>query len=409
MINGKVVVLGAGMQGKATLYDLAKRAPGVEIVGADREVASAKRNLEELGATNVRLMEVDAANPNAIRQLLAGADVLIDLLPSTFTLPIAEIAVESGVNVVNAMYLANPAESDPEKRAANAQRVARLSELAQERGVAVLAEMGMDPGIDLVLSGHAVRTLDETHELWSYGAGFPDVDAATNPIKYKLAWTFEGVLKSYVRPGHYLRDSEVVEVGPAEVFSPSNTHTLDVPGLGTLEAFPNGDSLHYAELLGIRGTVKSMGRYILRWPGHGAFWGPLAQLGFLSEEPITVNGQSVIPRDFVIALLEPQIRYAPHERDVALIQVEARGVRAGERVRNVFTVLDKRDLETGFTSMARTTGFTASIGAQLLLNGIIGDTGVLSPANHVPYEPFVAELAKRGIVVSHEQLPWQDK
>ncbi len=51
----------------------------------------------------------------------------------------------------------------------------------------------MDPGIDLVLLGEAVRSLDHVEEIISYGAGFPEPEATDNPLKYKVTWTFEGV------------------------------------------------------------------------------------------------------------------------------------------------------------------------------------------------------------------------
>lgn len=402
----RVVILGTGMQGKATLFDLVKNAGVEEIIAADRDIGPLQQHVKSLKADNVRAAQLDAANPASIRKLLKGADVVIDLLPGMFALSVAELAVENGVSLVNAMYLANPGETDQKKREALHQRVHSLDKRAREVQVAVLPEMGMDPGLDLVLSGEAVRQLDETVEFWSYGAGFPEPEAANNPIQYKITWSFDGVLRSYVRPGRFLRDGKIVEVGATEVFSPQNTHIVEFDGVGRLEAFPNGDATHYAKLLGIEKTVRTMGRYVLRWPGHCDFWGRLAKLGFLSDAPIEVKGQTVVPREFVGTLLEPQVHYTDTERDIALISVDARGYKSGAKKRATCLVIDRRDLKTGFTAMARTTGFTASIGAQMILDGSISQHGVLSPVSDVPFAPFVEALGKRGIEVKSAIETW---
>jgi saccharopine dehydrogenase-like NADP-dependent oxidoreductase len=251
-----------------------------------------------------------------------------------------------------------------------------------------------------------VRDLDEVHELYSYGAGFPEFEAADNPLKYKVTWTFEGVLNSYMRPGRILKQGRIIEVAADEMFTREHTGELDLEGFGRLEVYPNGDALKYAEILGIRDQVKTMGRFVLRWPGHCAFWEKMAKLGFLDTSPIKVGQASVVPRDFLCSLLEPQLQYRENERDVALIRVDARGVKDGHRKRIIYQVIDKRDIETGFTAMTRTVGFAASIGAHLILQGDIQKRGVLSPARDVPYEPFVDELKKRGIDVELSVSSW---
>ena len=140
-----------------------------------------------------------------------------------------------------------------------------LANQARSEGITLLPEFGMDPGIDLVLLGEAVRSLDSVEEIITYGAGFPEPAATGNPLKYKVTWTFEGVLKSYRRAGRVIREGQIVEIGATEMFRPEHLYEVELEGLGRLEAFPNGDGLKYAELLGLDPSgLRNLGRYVLR-------------------------------------------------------------------------------------------------------------------------------------------------
>jgi lysine 6-dehydrogenase len=157
----RVLLLGMGMQGKAALHDLAG-SPGVEqIVAADRDVRGLEALLSERSyGAKVRGRGLDAKDDDALGVLIGGGfDVVIDLLPSPFVVGVATQAVQHGVHLVNTFYVS------PELRA--------LGPEAEARGVAILPEFGMDPGIDLVLLGEAVRGLEAVTDLVSYGAGSP--------------------------------------------------------------------------------------------------------------------------------------------------------------------------------------------------------------------------------------------
>jgi lysine 6-dehydrogenase len=252
-----------------------------------------------------------------------------------------------------------------------------------------------------VLLGEAVRSFDTVDGIITYGAGFPERDALDNPLNYKVTWTFEGLLRSYYRAGRIIRDGEIVEFGETEMFSPELTYQIELQGLGKLEAFPNGDALKYANLMGIEiSCLKNLGRYVLRWPGHCAFWKALVDLHFLDEAPLVVDGVVVDRRHYLAALIEPQLQYKDDERDVVVVRIEVEGDKDGQRKRTIHQVIDFRDLATGFTAMSRTVGYTASIGAQMLGTGEIAKRGLLSPVTDVPYEAFVRHLAKRDIHVT---------
>ncbi|NLJ44996.1 MAG: saccharopine dehydrogenase [Treponema sp.] len=410
MSGMKVVQLGYGMQGRASLADLMS-APGIsEIVVADN-IAGIPETIRALGDPRVKGVRVDATKREELAAVMRGADVVVELLPGLFALSVARLAAELGVNLVSTMYLANPGEQNPERRAAQLLELKDIDSVMKAKGRTILEEFGMDPGIDLVLGRKTLGELDEVHAFHSYGAGFPAPDSANNPIRYKFTWSIIGVMRSYLRPAKVIRGGKDVAVPADEMFAPQNTHILDLPELGgPLECFPNGDSGHYAELFKIRGTVKSMGRYICRWPGHAAFWSVMAKCGFLSDEPIPVGDVKVAPTAFCAALLgrQEQFSYGPGERDLALIRTDARGLKNGRPVRVVYQIVDRRDLSTGFTAMQRTVGFPASIGAQMILDGRLAKKGIVSPGE-VDFDAFMGELGKRGIRMTREETAWDGR
>ncbi len=385
----EILLLGVGMQGKAALYDLYHNPLVSKIVAADADHQAVITHIKDKGYTSkVVAAKVDATSEDNLRMLIGdNVDVVIDLLPPAFVGKIAKISVEKGVPSVNTFYAV------PE--------VMELAAEAEKKGIAVLPEFGMDPGIDLVLLGQAIRSVDTVEEVMSYGAGFPEPAAANNPIKYKVTWSFEGVLNSYKRAGRVIRNGELVNIPENEMFAKENIHELDVDGLGKLEAFPNGDVMKYINLLGLEASnLKNMGRYVLRWPGHCEFWHTMVGLGLLNNGTVKVDGSEVNRKKYLVNALKDQIKYEDNERDIVLVRIEVIGKKDGKKVQSIYQIIDKRDLDTGLTAMTRTVGFTAAIGASMLGTGKLSKAGILSPINDVPYELFKTELAKRKIEVS---------
>jgi saccharopine dehydrogenase-like NADP-dependent oxidoreductase len=280
-----------------------------------------------------------------------------------------------------------------------------LAAEAQARGVTLLPEFGLDPGIDLLMLGQAAREVDTIEGIKSYGAGIPEMAAADNPIKYKITWTFHGVLQSYRREAQLIRDGQLLEIDGRHIFYPEHLHDLTIEGVGQLEAYPNGDALPYVDILGLDAAqLQHMGRYSLRYPGHSRFWRDLVALGLLEDEPVMLDGVALDRKRFLAAAMAPGLQLGPGERDVVILRVDLWGEKDGCPARVVYQLIDRRDLATGLTAMNRTVGFTASIGAQLIGRGVIAGPGLLSPVTDVPYDVVVAELAKRNIHITSEQV-----
>jgi len=385
----KILLLGVGLQGKAALHDLVN-SPGItQIIAADANYEGLAAYVKSLKTDKVIPVQLDVRDQKQVAEQMKQVQAVISLLPKQFRLDAARQAIENNIHFIETSYAL------PE--------YIELGKEAEARGLTILPECGLDPGIDLVLAGRAVREFEEVHELHAYGTGVPEPEAANTPIKYKISWTFAGVLSAYQRPARMLKNGKIIDLTPSEMFDAPYVHTVDVEGLGTMEAYYNGDAVKFLDILQIADTVTDTGRYSLRWPGHTAFWKKMVDLGFLKEEAILVDGKEVSPLQFVHDLLVPQLQYSPTERDVAGIRIEVVGLKNGQRKRIIYQMIDRRDLDTGLLAMQRTVGYSASIGAQMVLNGQITKRGLLSPTRDVPSDIFIAELEKRGIHIQRTE------
>ncbi len=400
------VLLGLGMQGTAALHDLVHNSSATRILVADSR-PDIGAVLQAYGDPRITGYHIDASDQNQLASLISNADVVIEALPPQFALSAGKIAAELGVSLVSSMYYLNPGEKDPQKIAYLRQQLHDLDRLARQTGASILTEFGMDPGIDLVLGAKALSEFDQVDTFNSYGASFPDLDAADNPLRYKFTWSVGGVMRAYLRPGKVIADGRVVDIGADEIFAAKNRHTLEVEGIDSpLECYANGDAEHYADLFGLKGTVRHMGRYACRLPGHCDFWEKMAKSGFLDDRPINVEGHSVSPVQFVTALLGSQSQFflKPREKDLSLVYIDVRGIRKGRQARVTYQLIDRRDLSTGLTSMQRMVGFTMGLGARLMLEGKLERAGYLLPMD-VPYEYVVDELNRNDMRVSRREWP----
>lgn len=404
----RILLVGLGMQGTAALYDLLMCDAVSSIVVADSR-PDLQTYLQRYASPKVRGTPLDASDEAGLSRLMRDADLVVEALPGSFALPLGRLAAECGISLVSSMYYLNPGEDDQERIESMKRQIRQLDRVAKEKGITILSEFGLDPGIDLVLATRAIQDIGAVEELIMYGAGFPEPNVATNPLHYKFSWSTVGVMKSYHRPARIISKGKATTIDATSVFEPANCHTLTVEGIGSpLECFPNGDSVHYAELFGIRNSVREMARYTCRYPGHCAFWDIAVKCGFLDEDQLRVGTATFSPLEFTAAVLSSrrEFQYAEEEEDVVLLRVDARGTRDGKRRQIVHQLIDTRDFKTGFTAMQRTVGFTLSLGARLILEGKLDKRGLLTPLD-VPYDVVIPALARHNIRVTREEGPWK--
>ncbi|UVK46459.1 saccharopine dehydrogenase family protein [Mesorhizobium sp. AR07] len=384
----RIAVLGGlGLQGRAAIADLV--ASGVEeVVCVDTAPDGAARLAGLADLARVRFMVPEGAIGPALANVLADVDAVIDLLPQ----PLMREAIQAAIATRTPLVTTNYGKA-----------IADLAPAAEQAGVSIMTECGLDPGIDLVLYARAARQFDSITAIDSYCGGIPEPKAMAKPLCYKVSWNFDMVLVSQNRDSVMIEDGERVEVPAGRQHDNPFIHEIEVAGLGTLEAFPNGDALHYVEMLAAAKGLRRSGRYTLRWPGWSAFWAPLKELGFLSEDK--VSGTAVSPREFLGRLLGPQLQYGPGEKDLCVMRNVFSGLESGRRKTVTSDLIIERDLASGLFGMSLGVGYPASIVAQMLAQRAITKPGLLNPLLDVPDGPFFDELARRGITVA-ETVAW---
>ena len=267
----RVLVLGGGIQGKAALFDLSRHDWVKNIVVADLYPDSIK-HLTYVDQSKIRTEQVNADDQASLFSLMKqGFDVVLDFLPPKFVKPVSEAAIKAEVSLVNTNY---------------AYPIHPLHDQAIDKGITIMPECGLDPGIDLVLYGYGLKQFDELRVLNSYCGGLPEKKASNNPLGYKISWNWEAVLLSQNRDSTLISDGQLIEISGENQHDNPFIYEIDFPGVGKLEAFPNGNASHFAELLGISHTIRESGRYSLRWPGWSSFWRPLKIFGCFSDSPV---------------------------------------------------------------------------------------------------------------------------
>ena len=381
----KVLVLGGcGIQGRAALYDLSRNASVDQITCADIQ-PELLHSFDFIDTTKIQIVRIDANDQNALASKMGEEhDIVIDFLPPQYIRVVAKAAIESGVSLVNTNY---------------AHDILDLDDLSKERGISIAPECGLDPGIDLVIYNYGLMHFDEVYKINSYCGGIPEKAACDNPINYKVSWNFDAVLKSQNRDATLVKDRKTIHISADNQQDNEFIHQIEFPGLGRLEAIPNGDAAYFCGLLNIKDKLIETGRYTLRWPGWCDFWRPLKHFGFLSDTPLKGLPCELSPNEFTAKLLAPQLQYKNDEKDLAVMLNEFEGVKDGKRILMTCSLLIERDLTTGLMAMSMGVAYPACIVAEMIVNGEIDKKGVLSPAKDIPPDLFMDGLNKRGIKV----------
>jgi len=375
----KILVLGAGLVGGPMAIDLAK--------GGEFEVTSADISSDALSKLKdypgIETVRADLDNPETIKFLAEGKDIVINAVPGFMGYRTVERLIEFGKNVIDIAFF-------PED-------MFGLDEKARKNGVTVICDIGVAPGMSNVLIGYGASLLDTLEKGITYVGGLPVV--RTWPFEYKAVFSPIDVIEEYTRPARYIDGGRMVV---REALS--DPELLNFPGIGTLEAF-NSDGLRT-----LATTVKGdyMIEKTLRYKGHIEKMAVLRDTGFFDKEPISINGVMISPLEFTARLLFPKWKLQEGEEDLTVMQVITEGLKDGVRHRYTWNLHDRFDQETGIHSMARTTGYTATMAARMLAQGLYTHKGVSAP-EFLGKDPkivsFLLEgLRRRGVVYKEEHL-----
>ncbi len=375
----KILVLGCGNVGSAIVKDLAKYLPSDQIVAADRNPNIAKKTAEEIGKENVSWTQADASKYDELVDVIKKHDLVVGALPGSLGYISAKACVDAKVSMVDISYM-------PENPLT-------LNDAAIKAGITIVPDCGVAPGLSNLLAGRGTSRLDQVEGIHIVCGGLPITPVP--PLGYTITWSVEGLIDEYMRPARIIEDGKLVKKEAL-----SGLEIIEFPKLGKLEAFYT-DGLR--TLLETIKGVKSMWEKTFRYPGHVEKIKLLRDLGFFDEEPIDVENVKIVPKKVTIKLLDRKLR-KPEVKDLMAMKVEVTGIKNGSKVKYVYYLLDYYDDASKTTAMARTTGYTASVVAQLMVKGVIEDKGVIPPEklgmNERIYKQIIEELEKRNIKIT---------
>jgi len=443
----RVLCLGAGLVARPLVEELLAR-PDVDLTLAALNLERAQGLVEALverlegdGGSRARALPLDVDDGEALARRVAEADAVVSLLPADLHPVVARSCVEHGVPLVTTSYVSDA--------------MRQLDGEARRRGVLLLNECGLDPGIDHMMAVEVIRRVEREGgrivSFVSYCGGLPAPDAADNPLRYKLSWSPRGVLLAARSPVRFLRGGAVIE--HSNPYLPGGPAPVTIPDVGELEGFPNRDSLPYRALYGLD-DVRDLFRGTLRYPGwcetmeallrlgllettsetglgpsycdlldqrlpRGS--GPmpkriarflelpddhpvldrLAWLGLFSQQPLP-DDDSASPLDALAHLLEDKLRYQEGEQDMVVLEHRFVAREASGHERPLTSRLVAYGTAGDDSAMARTVGLPAALATGLILDGRIDSTGVQIPVAETLARPILDELAKRGIEVVEE-------
>jgi lysine 6-dehydrogenase len=381
----RFLVIGAGKQGSACAFDLLRQPGTKSVILADRDFTRLPPFLDRSKGGALELLTLDVQDRRALADAIRRADGVLSAAPYHFNGEIARLVVEAGVHYAD---LGGNTELVFVQKQLNAEAI--------ERGITVVPDCGVAPGMVNVLAAEGIRRLDEADSVKIFVGGLPQKPEP--PLNYMMVYSLEGVLDYYTSPGWVLRDGKRTQV---EALSEIE-HVVFPEPVGKLEAFHTGGGISTMPFT-YEGRIRTMEYKTLRYPGHVALMRPIRELGLLGTEPVDVAGSRVRPRDVFIAAVGPKLT-RPQGRDLVALHVEVRGTRDGKPAGTRWRMLDWYDEKNGVTAMMRTTGYSLAITGLMQLDGRIATPGVHTPDECIPAAPYLEELARRGIVIDETRV-----
>lgn len=382
------LILGAGRQGTAAAYDLARFGDAGRILLADRDLDVALLAAERInrlaGKDLARGLVVDVTDRDTLVACLSEADSALSAVPYVYNLDITRAAIAAKTHLC-----------DMGGHTGLVREQLALDNEARTAGISLVPDCGMGPGLINTMAAYAIDLLDEAEEIYLYDGGLPQ--HAQPPWNYQLTFHINGLTNEMDGKAIFLRDGEIVAVDTL-----SEPEFIDFPPLGRLEADVTSGGTSTAPWT-FHGRVRRYDNKTLRYPGHFEWLRAFKALGLFSQEPVEVDGQMVIPRSLFHVLLEPNIT-APVIHDVCVIRAKGVGLKDGRRATVIVDLVDYFDGDSGFTAMERLTGWHCAIMMGFQARGRVSPGG--RPVEvAVPPGEFMEALGARGI---HFEVRWEN-
>ncbi len=376
----KVLVIGSGMMGTSVVKDLSEADGVTHITAADRDLGVAQSVTQRWSPARavIQPVQMDLGNARQVVDLMKEHDMVIGTYPERWALRVTEYVLEAGVDLVDVTAL-----QQWEQRA-------QMHEQLVSAGITVIPGCGVAPGLANILMGIGTERVNHAHTAKIMVGGLPQ--SPRPPLDYAVVFSFETVIDEYTVNPRIIRDGRIHELKP---LSELENVTFESP-VGEAECFLTDGLNTLLRTMPKRG-LQHVEEKTVRYKGHRDTMAMLLNCGFFGEEPVEVEGLEgvkVSPRHLTSSILTPLLQ-AADTRDVTCMRVVVHG---DEGIQ--FDMMDYYDEDSEISSMARTTGYTCSIVAQMLAAGHIREKGFLPPEEAITdrnYGELEQQLKRRGI------------
>ena len=341
----KIIVLGAGLVGKAMAIDLAK---SFDVTSVDIN----EQALAEVSSQGIKTQKVDLSDLQLLSSTLQPFDLVVGAVPGFMGFQTVKTVLEAGKNIVDISFF----PEDP----------FLLDDLAKKNNVTAVTDCGVAPGMgNIILGYHNKRMKINSYECLV--GGLPLVREW--PYEYKAVFSPIDVIEEYIRPARYVQNNSVVIKEAL-----SDPELIHFDGVGTLESW-NSDGLR--SLIKTMPNISNMIEKTLRYPGCIEYLRVLRDTGFFSYDEIDVKGQKVRPIDVTAKLLFPKWKLKPGEEEFTVMRIRMSGEENGKQKTYQYNLLDRTS--NGTLSMARTTGYTCTAALHLVADGKFNRKGICPP------------------------------
>ena len=360
------------MVGSAIAIDMAKQH---QVTLSDVSTGVLERVKQKCGDLECR--QLDVRDKGKLQAAIKEHDLVINAVPGFLGFSTLKNIIEADMNVVDIAFF-------PENSL-------DLDARAKEHNVTVITDCGVAPGMDNLILGYYNEILQLTDFECLVG-GLPRIKKW--PFFYKAPFSPIDVIEEYTRPARYLENGKEITREPL-----TDCEYVEFDKVGTLEAF-NSDGLR--SIIHTMPHIPNMKEKTLRYPGHVEYIKVLKESGFFDTEKITLEGCEISPLEFTSHLLFKEWKLGETEPEITVFRVTLCGEDSkGNRLEVVYDMHDEYCSETGTSSMARTTGYTACAAANLFLEGLFREKGVFPPElvgrHKICFDYFLNYLEERNI------------
>jgi len=448
----RILVLGAGRSSSTLIRNLLRFSveEGYSVRVGDLDLALAQSKMEgfesAIASQGSAAFKLDAGDAAQRKSEISAADVVVSMLPASMHALVMADAIEAGCHAITPSYVSD--------------EMTALGDAAQAKGVMLINELGLDPGIDHMSAMAAIDQIraegGQMQSFESYTGGLVARESDDNPWHYKFTWNPRNVvLAGQGGSATYLKNGGVELLPPHRLFK--EVTRVEVPGEGYFEGYANRDSLGYADIYGlnavdtlVRGTLRGVGFCAgwdaifqlgmnrddarLRWPADmtcrqftAAFvpgcgpnssaedvadgverltgadaetMGRLHWLGLFGEDPINFNFGS--PAQVLQQLLEQKWALAPSDIDLIVMWHRFRYIDASGQKCTLRSWLTLRGEDYLHTGMSKTVGLPLALAARHIARGDWNFSGLVMPTERRVYEPLLAALALEGVAFSED-------